>query len=46
MHADDKGNIEAERIYLRDLEKHPHLTDLRYFLMAVYNILSNKIRSA
>jgi len=43
---DDKGNIEAERIYINDLTNHPHLTDLRYFLKAVYNILTNKIRSS
>jgi lipopolysaccharide/colanic/teichoic acid biosynthesis glycosyltransferase len=43
---DDKKNIEAERIYIKDLSKHPHLTDLRYFLRAVYNIVTNKIRSS
>lgn len=43
---DDSGNIEAERIYLRDLKDHPYVTDLRYFLKAVYNIATNKIRSA
>ncbi|MBN1414625.1 MAG: sugar transferase [Bacteroidales bacterium] len=43
---DDKGNIEAERIYIRDLTEHPYLTDLRYLLKAVYNILTNKIRSS
>lgn len=43
---DDKMNIEAERIYIRDLQNNPRLTDLRYFLKAVYNILTFKIRSS
>jgi lipopolysaccharide/colanic/teichoic acid biosynthesis glycosyltransferase len=43
---DDKGNIEAEVIYLKDREKHPYTVDLRYFCMALFNILTNKIRSA
>jgi hypothetical protein len=43
---DDKGNIEAERIYLRELAGHPYTTDLRYFWKAVYNIVTNKIRSS
>ncbi len=43
---DDKMNIEAERIYIRDLSRHPHLTDFRYFFRAVYNILTNKVRSS
>ena len=43
---DDKQNIEAERIYLNDLKKHPYSTDIRYMFLAVYNILANKIRSA
>jgi hypothetical protein len=43
---DDKMNIEAERIYIRDLKIHPYTTDLRYFLKAVYNIVTNKIRSS
>ena len=43
---DDKENIEAERIYINDLRAHPKTTDIRYFLMAVYNILTNKIRSS
>jgi hypothetical protein len=41
---DERGNIEAERIYLRDISHHPHLTDLQYFIKSVYNILFNKIR--
>jgi len=43
---DDKGNIEAERIYIRDLAMYPYTTDLKYFFRAVYNILANKIRSS
>ena len=38
--------IEAERTYLLDKEKHPYTTDIRYFFRAIYNILTNKIRSA
>lgn len=43
---DEKMNIEAERIYLRDLKAHPYTTDFRYFLKSVYNIMLNKIRSS
>jgi lipopolysaccharide/colanic/teichoic acid biosynthesis glycosyltransferase len=43
---DSKGNIEAERIYIRDLKLHPYTTDIRYFVKSVYNILTNKIRSS
>ncbi len=43
---DEIGSIEAERIYIRDYQKQPFTTDLRYFLKAVYNIVTNKIRSA
>jgi hypothetical protein len=43
---DDQGNIEAERIYLKDLAKHPNTTNLRYFTMSVLNILFNRIRSS
>jgi hypothetical protein len=43
---DDEGNIEAERIYLKEKTKHPLTTDTKYFLLAIYNILSNKIRSS
>jgi lipopolysaccharide/colanic/teichoic acid biosynthesis glycosyltransferase len=43
---DCKANIEAERIYIRDLTAHPYTTDIRYFLKSVTNILTNKIRSS
>jgi hypothetical protein len=39
-------SIEAERIYLLEKEKSPYLTDLRYFGLAIFNIVTNKIRSA
>lgn len=40
------ASIEAERIYLLEKEKKPYTTDLKYFFKSVYNILTNKIRSA
>ena len=43
---DSSGNIEAERIYLRDLKKSPNFTDIRYLIKAVNNIITNKIRSS
>ncbi len=43
---DDAGNIEAERIYLESLEKHPYSTKPKFIFKAIYNILTNKIRSA
>ena len=43
---DEKGNIEAERIYLRDKERNPYFTDIKYFFKALYNIITNKIRSS
>ncbi len=39
-------SIEAERTYLKEKEKNPFVTDLKYFKMAVFNIITNKIRSA
>ena len=38
--------IESERIYLTEKEKHPYITDTKYFFKALYNIITNKIRSA
>ena len=38
--------IESERIYLLEKEKHPLWTDIKYFSWAMYNIITNKIRSA
>jgi lipopolysaccharide/colanic/teichoic acid biosynthesis glycosyltransferase len=39
-------SIEAEREYLNEKERSPFTTDIKYFGMAIYNILTNKIRSA
>lgn len=43
---DNMGNIEAERIYIRDKEINPYTTDIKYFLKSIFNILTAKIRSA
>ncbi len=43
---DSEQNIEAERIYMAEKEKSPFLTDFKYFWMAVYNILTGKIKSS
>lgn len=40
------GFIETETRYLREKQKHPIITDLKYIALATYNILTNKIRSA
>lgn len=40
------ASIEAERQYLLEKEKNPISTDIKYFKLAVYNIITNKIRSA
>jgi len=37
--------IESERIYLTEKEKNPWFTDVKYFSWAIYNIITNKIRS-
>ena len=42
----EKDNIIAEKIYLAEKAKNPNYTDLKYFYLSVYNILTNKIRSA
>jgi len=42
----DRMNIEAERIYLRDKKRSPYLTDIKYLFKAIYNIVTNKIRSS
>ncbi|RLD61344.1 MAG: sugar transferase [Bacteroidetes bacterium] len=39
-------NIEAEKIYLLEKSENPIFTDLKYISMAVYNILTWKIRSS
>ena len=40
------GFIEAEITYLKEKEKHPYTTDIKYFFAAFYNIFTNRIRSA
>jgi lipopolysaccharide/colanic/teichoic acid biosynthesis glycosyltransferase len=37
--------MESERIYLRSKQKHPLRTDVKFFFWAVFNILTNRIRS-
>ena len=39
-------NVKAERIYMTEKEKHPFRTDFKYFFLALYNILTGKIRSS
>ncbi|MDP3150308.1 MAG: sugar transferase [Ignavibacteria bacterium] len=46
LKQDVQEYINSEMIYLKDKEKHPYTTDIKYFSKAVYNILTNKIRSA
>lgn len=43
---DEKGNIEAEKIYINDYLKKPFITDLKYFLKALYNIFTNRIQAS
>jgi len=43
---DKDSNIEAERIYMAEKMIHPLRTDVKYFFMAIYNIVAGKIRSA
>lgn len=43
---DEHQNIEAEIIYMQEKEENPYTTDMKYLFMSVYNILTNKIRSA
>ncbi|MCG8581767.1 MAG: sugar transferase [Bacteroidales bacterium] len=43
---DSESNIEAERIYMADKEKSPFMTDVKYFFMALRNILMGKISSS
>ncbi|MGM0375450.1 MAG: sugar transferase [Bacteroidota bacterium] len=43
---DADGNIEAERIYLAEKMQSPVWTDVKYFFMAVYNILTGRIKSS
>ncbi len=42
---DSEGNIKAEKIYLEEKLKNGYKTDIKYFCMAMYNILTGKITS-
>jgi len=46
LKQDVKEYIESERIYLLEKEKNPYTTDIKFFFKALYNIFTNKIRSA
>jgi lipopolysaccharide/colanic/teichoic acid biosynthesis glycosyltransferase len=37
--------LESERIYLRQKKRHPLWTDVKFLIWAVFNILTNRIRS-
>ncbi|MGD0711860.1 MAG: sugar transferase [Bacteroidales bacterium] len=37
--------IESEKRYLQKFDKHPFITDFKYFFKAVFNILFKKVRS-
>ena len=39
-------SIEAERQYLKDRKENPYTTNIKYFFTAVFNIITNKIRSS
>ncbi len=43
---DSKGNIEAERIYIKERMRNGFKTDIKYFFLAIKNILTGKITSA
>jgi hypothetical protein len=45
LKPDQYGNIEAERIYLKEFAQHPIITDIKYFFKSILNIALNKIRS-
>ncbi len=43
---DENGNIEAERIYMNERLENGYKTDIKYFFLALYNILSGRIKSS
>ena len=43
---DDKMNIEAERIYIKEYLSRPFLTDCRYLVKAIFNIFTHRITSS
>ncbi len=45
IHQSVQEYIESEQKYLSAYNKHPILTDVRYFFWISYNIITNKIRS-
>jgi lipopolysaccharide/colanic/teichoic acid biosynthesis glycosyltransferase len=40
------GVIKAERQYLKERENHPIRTDIKYFFLAVFNILTFRVKSS
>lgn len=45
LKQDVEQYIESEKTYLLEKKQKPFTTDIKYFCIAVYNILTNKIRS-
>lgn len=45
IHNSIEEYIDAEKKYISSLEKHPILTDIKYFFWALYNIITGKIKS-
>jgi len=45
IHRSIEEYIESEMKYFKSYEKHPLLTDVRYFFWIIYNILAGKIKS-
>ncbi len=43
---DSVGNIQAERIYFEAKSKYYYWTDVKYFFLAVYNVLTGRITSS
>ena len=44
--SDLENSFKSEMKYLNDKEKSPYLTDIKYFFMAIYNILFKGVRSS
>ena len=40
------GFVEAERQYLKEKEKRPFFTDIKFTALAIFNILTGKIKSS
>lgn len=45
MDEGHKTRIKSEKIYMKMKDKHPILTDIKFFLMAIYNIFTGKVSS-